>query len=383
MHVPCGDIPNTISSTTRTLLPFRKAHPTVPSISIESLQLFAIRLLAAGGASDSEAAVIGPSLVQSDLFGYSSHGVMRIPFYLQMLTAGDICSEVALETISESPAGLATDAHWGFGRVQCGRLLEKLAKRCGENGSAIGTIRNCSHIGRLGEYCEIAANDYGLVTLAMVNTHGAARRVAPPGGIRPRLGTNPLAMGVPNGDEALVLDFSTSATAEGKVRVKQIAGEQVPSGWLLDANGEPTEDPNTLYDDPPGTILPMGGDQAYKGFGLSLMIDIFSGAISGGLCARETPITPKGNCVFMMLIDPNRFGGNESFVREVSELVDFVRTCPRKPGVDQILLPGDPERHSANLRDEDGIPIDQANWKQLTELADKLHVHVPEPVSTD
>ncbi|MBT4011152.1 MAG: Ldh family oxidoreductase [Planctomycetaceae bacterium] len=355
----------------------------MPSISIEHLQDFATQLLAAGGASVAEAAVVGPSLVQSDLFGYASHGVMRIPFYLQMLKDGDIRSEVELETIADSPAGLATDAHWGFGRVQCGRLLNELTKRCAQNGSAIGTVRNCSHIGRLGEYCEIAANDYGLVTIAMVNTHGAARRVAPPGGIRPRLGTNPLAMGVPNGDEALVLDFSTSATAEGKVRVKQIAGEQVPSGWLLDATGQPTQDPNTLYGDPPGTILPMGGDQAYKGFGLSLMIDIFSGAISGGLCARETPITPKGNCVFMMLIDPNRFGGTELFTREVSELTGFVRSCPRRSGVERILLPGDPERLIANERSESGIPLDTANWEKLTDLAEALDVDIPEPISSN
>lgn len=355
----------------------------MPSISIDSLQKFAVQLLAAGGASASEAEVVGPSLVQSDLFGYSSHGVMRIPFYLQMLKDGDICSEVGLETIADSQAGLATDAHWGFGRVQCGRLLDELAKRCLKNGSAIGTIRNCSHIGRLGEYCEIAANNYGLVTIAMVNTHGAARRVAPPGGIRSRLGTNPLAMGVPNGDEALVLDFSTSATAEGKVRVKQIAGEQVPSGWLLDANGDPTQDPNTLYADPPGTILPMGGEQAYKGFGLSLMIDIFSGAISGGLCARETPITPKGNCVFMMLIDPNRFGGKDIFTREVSAVTGFVRSCPRKPGVEQILLPGDPERHTADGREVNGIPLDAASWNKLITLAGELCVDVPEPISSD
>lgn len=350
----------------------------MPSISIESLQEFAINLLHQGGASSTEAEVVGPSLVKSDLFGYSSHGVMRIPFYLQMLKDGDIRSEVELEIIADSPAGLATDANWGFGRIQCGRLLDDLTARCLENGSAIGTIRNCSHVGRLGEYCEVAANEHGLVSIAMVNTHGAARRVAPPGGIRPRLGTNPLAMGVPNGEEALILDFSTSATAEGKVRVKQIAGEQVPAGWLIDANGEPTQNPDTLYGDPPGTILPMGGDQAYKGFGLSLMIDIFSGALSGGLCARETPITPKGNCVFMMLIDPKRFGGNEIFTREVQNLTSFVRSCPRKSGVDQILLPGDPERNTAHSRDIDGIPLDTANWEKLTTLAAELSVKVPQ-----
>ncbi|MEC9097312.1 MAG: Ldh family oxidoreductase, partial [Planctomycetota bacterium] len=225
--------------------------------------------------------------------------------------------------------------------------------------------------------CEIAANEHGLVSMAMVNTHGAARRVAPPGGIRPRLGTNPLAMGVPTTGAPVILDFSTSATAEGKVRVKNIAGEAVPDGWLIDKNGEPTNDPSTLYGDPPGTILPMGGNQAYKGFGLALMIDIFTGALSGGLCARETPITPKGNCVFFMLIDPSHLGGRDAFSQEVSQLVDFVRGCPTKEGVDEILLPGDPETNTTRRLLEQGINFDPGNWTKLCDLATELNVEIP------
>ncbi|MCA9165909.1 MAG: Ldh family oxidoreductase, partial [Planctomycetales bacterium] len=208
---------------------------------------------------------------------------------------------------------------WGLGRVQCGRLTDRLIEKAKANGIGVGTLRHSSHIGRLGEYCEIAAQ-HGLVSQLMVNTHGAARRVAPPGGREPRLGTNPMAVGAPHEDSPLILDFSTSATAEGKVRVKKIAGETCPEGWLLNSQGQPTTDPNDLYADPPGTILPMGGDQAYKGFGLALMIDVLSGALSGGLCARETPITPKGNCVFMLLCDPAHFGGADHFAKEVKQL---------------------------------------------------------------
>jgi len=349
----------------------------VPNIAFESLSSFAISLLSAGGATEEEAAVIGPSLATANLRGYSSHGVMRIPFYLDMLKQGDIKSGVELDVISDTPSSLATDANWGFGRLQAGRLLSKLVDKAKSHGVAVGTIRNCAHAGRLGEYCEIAANEHNLVSMAMVNTHGAARRVAPPGGIRPRLGTNPLAMGVPTEDAPVILDFSTSATAEGKVRVKNIAGEQVPDGWLIDKDGNPTNDPASLYGDPPGTILPMGGPQAYKGFGLALMIDIFTGALSGGLCARETPITPKGNCVFIMLIDPAHLGGTDAFAREVSQLVDFVRSCPTKEGVDEILLPGDPETNNTNAMLANGISFDQGNWDKLIGLASDLGVDPP------
>ncbi len=132
--------------------------------------------------------------------------------------------------------------------------------------------------------------------MMMVNTHGHARRVAPPGGKSPRLGTNPLAIGAPAPGGPLILDFGTSATAEGKVRVKRIAGQLCPDGWLLDSEGQPTNDPNLLYGNPPGSIRPMGGDQAYKGFGLGLMVEIFAGALSGGVCIREVPINQIGNC---------------------------------------------------------------------------------------
>lgn len=348
----------------------------MPSFPIDQIEQFSINLLAAGGTTDEEAQTVGSSLVGANIRGYASHGVMRIPFYLQMLEVGDAHSGVDLTVVSETATSLVADANWGLGRVQCGRLLDRLIEKARQNGLAAGTLMNSSHIGRLGEYCEIAAAE-GLVSIMMVNTHGAARRVAPPGGTAPRLGTNPLAMGVPHRDQPLVLDFSTSATAEGKVRVKSIAGEECPEGWLLDSNGHPTTNPDDLYSEPPGTILPMGGPQAYKGFGLALMVDIFAGALSGGLCARETPITPKGNCLFLMIIDPSQLGGTDPYNEQVNQLVDFVRSCPTAEGVDEILLPGDPERNSIARHQDQGFNIDDENWQQLTTLADKLGVPLP------
>lgn len=349
----------------------------MPTLSAADLRNFAISLLAAGGANAEESKLVGQSLIDANLRGYDSHGVMRIPFYLDMLKRGDTVSGAEFATINESPTRLVADANWGFGRVQCGKLAEQLIEKAEQNGMGVGTLIHASHIGRLGEYCELAA-ERDQVSLVMVNTHGAARRVAPPGGTEPRLGTNPLGIGVPHKDGPIVLDFSTSATAEGKVRVKQIAGETCPEGWLLDSDGQPTVDPNSLYADPPGTILPMGGEQTYKGFGLALMIDIFAGALSGGLCSRETPETPKGNCVFMMMANPAQFGGAEHFAKEVNQLVDFCRNTRRAEGVDEILLPGDPERRVLAAKSEQGVALDDENWLQLTKLAERLQVQAPE-----
>ncbi|HAH48238.1 MAG TPA: dehydrogenase, partial [Planctomycetaceae bacterium] len=177
------------------------------------------------------------------------------------------------------------------------------------------------------------------------NTHGSAPRVAPVGGKRPRLGTNPICIGMPGGAEGpFVLDFGTSATAEGKVRIKKIAGEQVPPGLILDPDGNPTTDPNMLYGNPPGTILPMGGDQAYKGFGLSFMVEMLCGALSGGQCAFPDPPPPQGNCVFVVVIDPGHLGGQNHLLNEITNLEKYVRSVPLKEGISEIFLPGDPEK---------------------------------------
>jgi len=345
----------------------------MPTIPVSQLQEFATRLLAAGGASADEARIVARSLVEANLRGYDSHGVMRIPYYVQAIKDGEVMPGEELTVLDEGPSRVIADANWGFGQVQAVRLLKLLAGKAHASGQAIGTMTHSGHIGRLGEYCELAASE-GLVSLLMVNSHGAAVRVAPPGGKAPRLSTNPLAIGVPFGSEPLVLDFSTSATAEGKVRVKKIAGEQCPEGWLIDCEGRPTTDPNSLYGTPPGSILPLGGSQGYKGFGLGLMIEIFTGAISGGVCARPVPYAKKGNCVFMMLVDPARYGGADHFRCEVAQLVEYVKSCPRVDGCDEILLPGDPERRLYARRSAEGICLDDENWNALAKLGDRLGV---------
>jgi uncharacterized oxidoreductase len=349
----------------------------MPTLKPAVLQDFARRLLAAGGMTAAEADVTSASLVGANLRGYDSHGVMRIPYYVQSIADGETVSQAPLEIRDEGPARVVGNANWGVGQVQAVTLLKKLVPKARESGVAIATLTQCGHIGRLGEYCEMAAAE-GLVSMLMVNSHGGAARVAPPGGREPRLSTNPLAIGVPNGEAPLVLDFSTSATAEGKVRVKKIAGQSVPEGWLIDHQGKPTTDPNTLYGTPAGSILPMGGPgQTYKGFGLGLMVEIFTGALSGGVCARAVPYPKKGNCVFMMLVDPARFGGNDCFAAEVKQLVEYVRSCPTMEGCNEILVPGDPERRLLAKKMAEGIVLDGENYSALVKLAEQLGVQAP------
>jgi len=255
--------------------------------------------------------------------------------------------------------------------------MEKLMDKASTAGIASGSLRQSAHIGRLGEYAEMAAAK-NMSAIICANTHGAAQRVAPVGGKRPRLGTNPLCIGMPGGKNGpFILDFGTSATAEGKVRVKKIAGEKVPDGWVLDPEGNPTNDPHQLYGDPPGTILPMGGDQAYKGFGLSFMIEMLCGALSGGQCAYPNPPAPVGNAAFFIVINPSQYAGFEHLQSEVSSLEEYVRTVPRIDGVAEIFLPGDPEQRTLAKRSAEGIPLDDGNWNALLKLAEEVGVLPP------
>jgi uncharacterized oxidoreductase len=351
----------------------------MPTIAAPALTAFATDLLCAGGLGRQQATLVAQNLVGANLRGYDSHGVMRIPYYLDQVQKGETMPGAQFEVLRETPALLCADAHWGFGPTQAGELLRRLIAKARSGGVGVGTMIHSAHIGRLGEYCETAAA-VGLLSLVMANIHGAAQRVAPPGGKAPRLGTNPIAAGIPHGETPLVLDFCTCAVAEGKVRVKRIAGERCPDGWLLDYQGRPTNDPNDLYADPPGTILPFGGTQSYKGFALGLLVEVFAGALSGGVCAREVPINQLGNCVFMMVLDPEHFGGAGHFAAEVSGLVEFVRNCPRIDTAQEILLPGDPERRTLERNISDGITLDEANWSKLVALASQLGVALPQHV---
>jgi uncharacterized oxidoreductase len=350
----------------------------MPTIIGSKLTGFAADLLAAVGVSRDEAAIVATSLVGADLRGHDSHGVMRLPQYVDFIERGCYRHGVQLKVERETPAAVACDGQWGLGQVQAHRLLDLLVPKARELGVAGGTARDCGHIGRLGEYAERAAG-LGLLLLSTVNNGGAVQRVAPPGGLEPRLSTNPFCAGVPTADPGapIVVDFGTSVVAEGKVRDYYIRRRPVPEGWLLDHRGRPTTDPSVLYEDPKGTILPLGGEQGYKGFGLGLILDLWAGGLSGGGCSQTASSGAPGNHVFFLAIDPDRLAGGERLKGEAANLAAWVRATPRGPGVQDIILPGDPERLTMDRRMASGIPLDDSHRARLASLAARLHVTVP------
>ncbi len=349
----------------------------MPVLKDADLVRFSAALFRASGVTDADAKLVATSLVEANLRGHDSHGVMRIPFYIGKVQDGTLNPHARLTVEKESASSLMCDGGWGLGQVLSQDLMERLISKCEKSAIACGTLRRACHIGRLGEYAEMAAAK-GLTAMVVANNHGAAQRVAPVGGKRPRLGTNPICIGMPGGANGpFIFDIGTSATAEGKVRVKKIAGQSVPTGWILDPDGRPTTDPNQLYGNPPGTILPLGGDQAYKGFGLAFMIEMLAGGFSGGQCAVANPPPPLGNCVVFWVMNPEFFGGSQHLLGEVGRLETYVREVPRIDGVAEVTLPGDPERRTLAERRANGIPLDDGNWQALVDLAKTLSVEFP------
>jgi uncharacterized oxidoreductase len=161
------------------------------------------------------------------------------------------------------------------------------------------------------------------------------------------------------------------------VRVLFNKGLPVPEGWLLDAQGRPTTDAGVLYRDPRGTILPLGGAQAYKGFGIGLLLDMFVGGLSGASCSRPGAPNLSANAVLFIVLDVDQFAGASHFLTEVTDLAAAVRSCPRVEGVQEILLPGDPERREKARRSAAGITLDDGTWGQLVAVAARLKVAVP------
>jgi uncharacterized oxidoreductase len=351
----------------------------LPTISAPNLTAFATQLFEAAGVPTFDSMTVAESLVGANLRGHDSHGVMRIAQYIGFLEQGHYQIGVSLVVERETPAVITCDAQWGLGQIQARRLLEMLIPKATALGVAAGTLRHCGHIGRLGEYAERAA-DSGIILIATVNNDGGGQRVAPPGGVEPRLGTNPLCIAVPTTQpkEPIVLDFGTSVVAEGKVRVHHISKLATPDGWLMDSQGRPTNDPAVLYTHPSGSILPMGGQQAYKGFGLALLLDLLAGGLSGGRSCHAGAFPSRGNNVVFIAFDPAHFVSTGAFIDNASDLADYVRTTARAPGVESILLPGDPERITMTSRTQDGIPVDHNHWQILAGLAERLNVPLPE-----
>lgn len=345
----------------------------MPVTDAAALRTLVRTVLERCGAPPSYATTVADHLVESNLSGHDSHGVMRLPQYVAAIGKRSIIADAAPELISETGSACVVSGHWGFGQVAAMFAMEHILQTAQQSALGCAVLRESNHIGRLGAYAEMAAAR-GMAGLIMANGHGAAALMAPFGGIDPRLCSNPIAFGAPSADgPPMLLDTSMSAMAEGSVRVRLRRGEQLPPDCIVDAEGNPTTDPAALYGPPPGSLLPFGGPVGHKAYGLAVMVECLAGALSGAGCTSDD--APRGgNAGFFLVIDIGAFTGLDAFEQQLTGLAEWIKSSRPAPGGGEILMPGEPEACAREQRSRTGIPIDDETWGELLRVTRELGV---------
>jgi uncharacterized oxidoreductase len=337
-------------------------------VSPEQLRRLVAAAFSAAGCREPEADRIARYLVEANLVGHDSHGVIRVLTYIQWLREGKVLANQSLTVALETDALAVVDGNAGFGQTVGEAATQLGIDKAARQGVAVIALRNSGHLGRIGDWAELAAAA-GLISLHFVNTSGLGILMAPFGGIDRRLSANPIAAGVPRpGTWPLILDMSTSAIAEGKIRVAYNKQTQTPEGCLIDSQGRPSTDPKAFYSEP-GAILPFGG---HKGYGLGVLTEILAGALTGGGCSRPG-VTQLLNGMLSIYLDPRQFAADEQFHREVEDLIEWIKSSrPAEPGR-EILMPGEVEQRTRVARSQ-GIELDDNTWGQLLDTCQTLGV---------
>ena len=349
----------------------------MPTLASTVLTGFATEIFERGGVPAPVASVVARSLVLANLKGHDSHGVIRIPEYLDWMQRRWVDPNGKLEIIREQTGILILDGHFGFGQVIGRDAMQLAIPRALRDGICVVSLRCSGHLGRVGELMEMAA-DAGLAAFGLTNTHGGGVLVAPHGGCERRLSANPIVGGAAIMDStSLIMDLSTSTTAEGKIKVARNRREQMAEGLFVNGQGKPSTDPEEYYGEPPGALLPMSG---HKGFALSLFCEVFAGALTGAGCSKPGP-QPVANGFMAFLLNPQTFSGTEFFQSELSSLAAFVKSSRLMENFDSIQLPGEPEAEAFRERCRSGIPIDEGTWQKICQAALSLHVGLPDDMA--
>lgn len=351
-------------------------------VSVAHLREFIESLLDAGGFASHESKAMANSLILSELTGHGSHGLIRVGQYLDLLKKGHLISGAKLKIIQETPTNLTADAQAGIGQVVMPKLLEDMYVKLKSTAVVSAAVCNCGLVGRLGEWVEYAAQA-GYVALLMVNDNGTCFYVAPPGGKKAVTSTNPIAFAVPLSDgNVFSADMSTSAIAFGKVKLARLTGIEVPPHCLQDANGNPTTDPEAFFGNPSGSLLPMGGEQGYKGFALAMFVEMLAAGLSGGQATPATAgtkyaKTPMLNNLTLTLWNPEFFAGAEHLKHEAAKLIDTVRASPPIDPAKPIRLAGDRRNATRQNAESRGLKLDDNLILDLANLGKELGVASP------
>jgi LDH2 family malate/lactate/ureidoglycolate dehydrogenase len=329
------------------------------------------KIAAKAGVKKADAAILADALVDADVHGTGTHGVSRLNVYIRRIQKGLIDPKARLVIERSLGSVLAVDAANGLGQVQAVRTLEKLIPKAKRNGVAAATIRNSQHFGALSYYSNKAA----VQDMILFVMSGCEPAMSPEGACQAFFGTNPLAASFPTGKGyAVKVDLATSVVARGNIIAAQKRGQPIPAGWALTADGEPTTDAVAAL---AGTVLTMAG---HKGYALALMVEVFSSVLSGAAVGPAIGSMAKnmdrkqdvGH--FFFLLDIAAFMDVAEFKRRLDKAIDDIKNCRKRPGVTEILVPGERSQHKAQQNRAEGIALDEATLKELKTLCDELRV---------
>jgi uncharacterized oxidoreductase len=349
------------------------------TIQVNNLIDFVAEVFSRSESSPEEARRIATYLTTANLTGHDSHGVIRVPLYVNWQKAGSVVPDQIAEVVVDTPSLAVIDGKFGYGQTVTPQAVRIGIDKCKKAGLAAIALRNAGHIGRVGDWAEMAAAE-GLVSVHFVNAAGSLL-VAPYGGVEKRLSTAPYCVGIPRqGQDPIVLDFATSTVAEGKVLVASRGGKKLPVGALIDADGTLSEAPTVLYgphtrDGPRDHTQGTGAIRAFgehKGSGLAFICELLGGALTGtGATSADRRFA---NGMFAIYVDPRVVDTSNFFDGEISRYVDFIRATKPVAGVDAVLIPGDPEKKMRIDRTRNGVPLPDDTWAAIVNTAREVGV---------
>jgi len=342
--------------------------------SATELRTVTERIFQGAGAPEDLAREMGEALVGANLAGHDSHGVIRIPAYINLIKNGGLKPDARPTVIEETATTALVDGNWTFGHVAARYATDVAIKKAKQSKTAIVSIVRCNHIGRLGQWAsQAAAQD--VIAMVMVGGGGGSPgrggrgSAAPFGGAEGAFSTNPISIGMPGGETPdMLIDFATTVVAEGKIQVARAKGAELPPGCILDKNGRPSVNPHDFYDG--GVLLPFGG---HKGYALAMFVEMMCGAFTPG-ASHNGEGRPGGAVVWA--VDAYAFEKKGEYENQADFVLQRVKKIRPAEGFKEVLLPGEPELNSARERMKDGIPVADATWTQIVDAGKSVGVDV-------
>ena len=365
------------------MAPEQDGRPAAARARADFLRQVGTDIFVGCGAPLAEAILVASELVEANLMGYDSHGIVRCNEYVDYVKRGRITPGAAHRVVREHRNTAVVDCGLNFGQVGATYMTDLACGKALDGGIAYVVSTRCSHVGRVGSYVQRAA-EKGFLALATCNNQKAGHIVAPWGGREGRLGTNPLAFAAPTGRWPVVLDMTTCMIAGGKLNMLKLAGKPAPRGTIQDVDGNPSTDPAVITalsldpSAPSGTILPFGSEYGYKGYGLSMMVEIMGGIMAG---LDMTQDNPGANGFAVIVMDPDAFCGKSELRRLVDTLCAYQMSSAPAPGFSEVVVPGLYDFRLKEKRTVEGIPIEGNVWDLVIEAGKRVGVQVPRTVS--